>query len=210
MVLHGIFVPMPDQFDWESLGRLAEDQAGYFTAAQAAATVGVHRNTLAHHARPGGRLERSGRGLYRLRFFPGSPFEHVAAAWVAAGPDEAVVSHESALELYELSDVIADQIHLTLPRARRHRRAPVGVRFHFPHAPVADGELRRVHGMRATTVERTLLDVLQEGGTQPEQIDMAIDQSLARGLTTPKRLRAAAERRPATVRRALERRLGAR
>jgi predicted transcriptional regulator of viral defense system len=209
MILHDTFVRMPDQIDWESLGRLAEDQAGYFTAAQATA-IGAHRNTLAHHARPGGRLERSGRGLYRLRFFPGSPCEHVAAAWVAAGPAEAVVSHESALELYELSDVIADQVHLTLPRERRHRRAPVGVRFHFPHAPVADNEQRRVHGVRATTVERTLLDVLQDGGTQPEQIDMAIEQSLARGLTTPKRLRTVAERRPATVRQALERRLSTR
>jgi predicted transcriptional regulator of viral defense system len=209
MISHGIVVRMPARIDWESLGRLAEDQAGYFTAAQAAA-IGAHRNTLAHHARRGGRLERSGRGLYRLRFFPSSPFEHIAAAWVAAGPDEATVSHKSALELYDLSDVIADQVHLTLPRERRHRRAPVGVRFHFPHAPVGDDERRRVHGLRATAVERTLLDVLQDGETQPEQIDMAIEQSLARGLTTPRRLHAAAEHRPATVRRSLERRLGGR
>lgn len=200
---------IPDQIDWESLGRLAEDQAGYFTTAQAAA-IGAHRNTLAHHARPGGRLERAGRGLYRLRFFPSSPFEHIAAAWVAAGPDEATISHESALELYELSDIIADKVHLTLPRERRHRRPPVGVRFHFPLAPIADEERRRVHGLRATAVERTLLDVLQDRGTQPEQIDMAIEQALARGLTTPKRLRAAAEHHPATVRRSLERRLDAR
>lgn len=38
--------------------------------------------------------------------------------------------------------------------------------------------------MRATSVERTLLDVLQ-GATQPEQVDAAISQALDRTLTTP-------------------------
>ena len=92
---------------------LAEGQAGFLTARQAR-ELGVDRDALAYHVRPGGRLERTARGLYRLRFFPRSPFDHAAAAWVASGPDESVISHESALELYELSDVIPDEVHLTL------------------------------------------------------------------------------------------------
>jgi len=194
---------MNDQDRWEVLGRVAESQAGYVATAQAE-QAGFHRNALRHHTREGGRLERTGRGLYRLRFYPSSPFDHIAAAWMLAGSEIAVVSHESALELYDLSDVIPSKIHLTLPRRYRHRKAPVGVRFHFPRESLADGEVRHVRGLPTTSVERTILDAL-EAGTQPEQIEMAVRQAVDRVLTTPKRLRAAAASRAATVRATIER-----
>jgi predicted transcriptional regulator of viral defense system len=203
MVSHGIVVQMDDQDRWEVLGRVAESQAGYVTTAQAE-KAGFHRNALRHHTREGGRLERAGRGLYRLRFYPSSPFDHIAATWVLAGPEIAVVSHESALELYDLSDVVPSKIHLTLPRRYRHRAAPVGVRFHYPREPLSDGEVRRVHGLPTTSPERTILDAL-EAGTQPEQIEMAVRQAVDRALTTPKRLRAAAAGRAATVQATVER-----
>jgi len=196
-------VQMTDQDRWEMLGRVAESQGGYVTSAQAE-EAGFHRNALRHHAREGGRLERVGRGLYRLRFYPSSPFDHIAAAWMLAGSEIAVVSHESALELYDLSDVIPSKIHLTLPRRYRHRKAPVGVRFHFPRESLADGEVRHVRGLPTTSVERTILDAL-ETGTQPEQIEMAVRQAVDRVLTTPRRLRVAAAGRPSTVRTKIER-----
>jgi predicted transcriptional regulator of viral defense system len=193
---------MADQEAWETLGRIAEGQAGYITTAQAEA-VGVHRNTLRAQAREGGRLERAARGLYRLRFYPGSPFEQIAAAWVQTGPGHAVVSHESALELYDLADVVPSEVHLTLPRQYRHRRPRRGVRLHRPRTPLRDSEVRRMHGVRTTTPERTLLDVL-ETGTQPEQVERALQQSLERALTTPARLQRASEGRSKTTRRQLE------
>ena len=208
MDTHGIIVQMHDQTDWEMLGRIAEGQAGYVTPAQARA-AGFHRNTLLHHAREGGRLEKIARGLYRLRFYPRSPFESIAAAWVQTDPDEAVVSHESALELYGLSDVAPSDVHLTLPREQRWRKAPIGTRFHRPRQPLARKDVRRVEGMRATSPERTILDVL-EGGTQPEQVEQAVREALARALTTKARLRASATNRPATIRKALETLIGAR
>src|SRR5262245_26242459 len=178
---------------WEVLGRIAESQAGFVTTAQAQ-QAGFHRNTVRHHDREGGRLERAGRGLYRVRFYPSSPFDHIAAACVLAGPRIAVVSHESALELYDLSDVVPSKVHLTLPRRYRHRAAPVGVRFHFPRQPLADGEVRHVHGLPTTSPERTILDALA-AGTQPEQIELAVRQAAERVLTTPTRLSAAAQSR---------------
>ncbi len=205
MVLHGIVVQMTDQDRWEVLGRVAESQGGYVTTAQAE-EAGFHRNALRHHAREGGRLEHAGRGLYRLRFYPSSPFDHIAAAWMLTGAEIAVVSHESALELYDLSDVIPSKVHLTLPRRYRHRKAPVGVRLHYPREPLAGGEVRRVHGLPTTSVERTILDSL-EAGTQPEQIEMAVQQAVDRALTTPKRLRDAAQGRTARGRSLIERSL---
>jgi predicted transcriptional regulator of viral defense system len=193
---------MADQEAWEAVGRLAEEQAGYITPAQAE-ELGVHRNTLRDQAHAGGRVERAGRGLYRLRFYPRSPFEHIAAAWVRAGPDVAAVSHESALELYSLADVAPADVHLTLPREYRHRRPPEGVRFHWPRMPLQTDEVRRVGAVRATSPERTLLDLL-EAGTQPEQIQLAVRQALERALTTPNRLRTAGIARNKTTRDRLE------
>ena len=121
-----------------------------------------------------------------------------------AGPDVAVVSHESALALYGLADVAPSEAHLTLPRRYRYRVAPSGARFHFPREPLGDREVRRVQGLRTTSPERTILDVL-EAGTQLEQVVMAVRQAVERALTTPKRLRTAAAERASTVQTAVER-----
>jgi predicted transcriptional regulator of viral defense system len=193
---------MSDRIDHDGLYRIAESQAGYFTAEQALDT-GMDRSTLLHHARPGGRYERVRRGLYRLRHFPSSPHEHVVAAWLDLSAP-AVVSHESALELYELSDVIPSTVHITLPRTKRGQRPRSGVRFHVLTDPPSPDETRRVDGVLTTSPERTIVDSL-EAGTQPEQIELAVEQALGRGLTTPRRLRAAAASRPNRVRSFIDR-----
>jgi predicted transcriptional regulator of viral defense system len=191
--------------DHDRLYRQAESQAGYFTAQQAV-NAGMDRSTLRHHARPGGRYERTRRGLYRLRHFPSSPYEHVMAAWLPLRDAGAVVSHESALELDELSDVIPDTVHLSLPRSERGQRRRTGVQLHTLNRPPEKAEIREIAGLPVTSAERTIVDSL-EAGAQPEQIEIAVRQALERGLTTPRRLRAAALTRPARVRRFIDRRL---
>lgn len=52
------------------------------------------------------------------------------AAWLTAGEKIAAVSHESALDLHGLSDVIPNKVHLTLPRAKRYRSPSPGVAIH--------------------------------------------------------------------------------
>jgi predicted transcriptional regulator of viral defense system len=192
---------MSHRVDHDGLYRIAESQAGYFTTEQAL-DAGMDRSTLHHHARPGGRYERVRRGLYRLRHFPSSPHEHVVAAWLDL-PSPAVVSHESALELYDLSDVIPNAVHITLPRAMRGQRPRPGVRFHTLEHPPGPNETRRVAGVLVTNADRTIVDSLK-AGTQLEQIELAVRQALGRGLTTPRRLRAAAAGRPTRVRRFID------
>ena len=193
---------MSDRVDHDSLYWTAESQAGYFTAEQAL-EAGMDRSTLHHHARPGGRYERVRRGLYRLRHFPSSPHEHVVAAWLPL-PKPAVVSHESALELYDLSDVIPNAVHITLPRAQRGQRARPGVRFHTLERPPGPDETRRVACVVATSPERTIVDSL-DAGTQLEQIELAVSQALERSLTTPRRLTTVVAPRPAHVRTFIDR-----
>lgn len=189
--------------DHEDLYRLAESQAGYFTARQAV-EAGMDRSTLRHHARAdGGRYEHARRGLYRLRHFPSSPHEHVVAAWLPLRDAGGVVSHESALELHDLSDVMPTAIHISLPRAKRGQRPRPGVRLRTLEHPPGRPEVVAVHGVPTTTPERTIADAA-EGDTQPEQVEMAIRQALDRALTTPRRLRAAAQNRSARARRLIE------
>jgi predicted transcriptional regulator of viral defense system len=175
---------------------VAATQQGYFTAAQAA-SCGYSPALLAHHAR-GGRFLRVRRGLYRLREYPSSPREGVMAAWLAAGPEHAVVSHESALDLLELSDVIPNAIHLTIPRSRRGLVAPHGVLLHTTTRPPRREETTERAGIRLTGPLRTILDAA-EWGTGPEQIVLAVGQALARGWLTAGELRRAADERNGRV-----------
>ena len=178
---------------------LAEGNAGYLTA-RAAADAGLARSTLSHHARPGGRLVHVARGLYRLRDFPSSPHEHIVAGWLRTPPSaDAVVSHESALELDDLSDVIADEVHVTVPRTR-HRKQIEGVVVHLTTFPVTRRQRHTVLGIPVTTADRTIIDILRSTG-MTEQVEAAVEQALQRGLTTKRRLRATAEEFPKTLQR---------
>jgi predicted transcriptional regulator of viral defense system len=109
------------------------------------------------------------------------------AAWLSAGPTGTVVSHESALDLLNLSDVIPNAIHLTVPRSRRHLPRLPGVAFHTTTRPLRREDITIREGIRLTDPTRTIVDAA-EMGTAPEQIEMAIAQALSRGWTTPTRL----------------------
>ena len=102
----------------------------------------------------------------------------------------AVVSHESALDLWDLSDVVPNAVHLTVPRAQRTlaKRPPPGVIVHTTTRRWEPGDVRKTHGLPATSPERTILDAA-EAGTQPEQIEMAVAQAQARGWLDGQQLR---------------------
>lgn len=170
---------------------IAATQSGYFTTAQAR-TSGYSRALLAHHAATG-RFVRARRGLYRFRQYPSSPREEVMAAWLAMAPD-AVVSHESALDLLGLADTIPDHIHLTVPRSKRSLRPQQQVTLHTATQPPQPDEIVVREGMKLTSPSRTILDVAQSAGA-PDQVARAIRQALEGGLTTRDRLLAGARHR---------------
>lgn len=170
----------------DRLFQIASQQAGYFTARQAR-DCGYSWALLSHHVQ-GGRFLRERRGLYRLQQFPSSPREEVVAAWLAVGPDEAVVSHESALDLLGLSDVVPGTIHLTVPRSKRPRHpTPQGVTVHTTTRPLGPGDVVLRGGVRVTAPARSIVDAAQ-AGTAPEQIVLAVEQAVRRGMTTRARL----------------------
>ncbi len=179
------------------LFEIAAEQLGYFTAGEAR-DCGFSWNLLSHHSQ-GGRFIRVRRGLYRFRDFPPSRHEDVMAAWLSVGKDTAVVSHESALELLDLSDVIPSAIHVTVPRARRHLPALSGVTIHTTTRPIESRDITIREGIRLTVATRTILDVV-ETGVAPEQVELAISQAIERGLATEQQLSVVARERSRRVR----------
>jgi predicted transcriptional regulator of viral defense system len=168
-------------------------QSGYFTADQAS-EHGVSRQLLNHHVRQG-RFERVRRGLYRVRGFPTSQHDDIREKWMAVGMDKAILSHESALALLELSDNVPERVHLLVPRRHRGLRRPPGVVI---HTRADDEEVAAVwrDGMPLTAPARTLVDVA--GELQPEQAAMAAQQALRLGLLTRRQLEQEATRRGKT------------
>jgi predicted transcriptional regulator of viral defense system len=175
---------------------MATEQHGYFTAAQARA-CGYSAPLLSYHTRHG-KFLREQHGLYRIRDFPPSPHEEVMAAWLAVGAETSVVSHESALELLGLADVIPVAVHLTVPRSRRGLRPPAGVRLHTTTRPMSATDTTVIAGIRITAPVRTILETA-EAGLGPEQVERAVRQALDRGLISRRALSKAAEERGGRV-----------
>jgi len=173
--------------DPQELYRIAESQAGYFTARQAHA-AGFSFALLNYHLKQG-RFLRVRRGVYRLAQFPEMPHADLFVAWLAAG-EKAVLSHESALALYGLTDLLPAEIHLTVPRTAS-RRLP-GIRFHT--ARLHAEEITRRQGLPVTTPARTIVDLIRSGMAE-EWVRQAIHQALARGMLNETMLREEAARR---------------
>ncbi len=93
------------------------------------------------------------------------------AAWLAVGKDTAVVSHESALDLLDLSDSIPDAVHLTVPRSQRKTPSIPGVKVHTTDRPIGPGEREHREGMAVTSATRSILDAAEKGAG-PEQIQL--------------------------------------
>lgn len=172
----------------EALFEIAAQQAGYFTAQQAKSS-GFSSALISYHAGRG-TFTRVTRGLYRLRDYPSSRQENLFAARLATGPESAI-SHDSALEVYGLTDLIPDQVHVTVPRGRTVSKRLHGVRVHTTTRPLSGDQIAIRGGLRLTAPARTLVDAA-EAGSAPEQIERAIDEAIQRGLTTPEMLHAAA------------------
>jgi predicted transcriptional regulator of viral defense system len=133
-----------------ALYALAATQGGYFTARQAA-TCGDSAVHLQYHTRVRNFLH-AGHGLYRIPTLPRSEHDDLIriSLWSRSreGTPQAVVSHETALALDELSEVIPSFTHVTVPRIVR-KRPPKGCVLHKDGLTPAESEERA--GFRVST-----------------------------------------------------------
>lgn len=164
----------------EQLALIAAGQGGYFTAKQAT-SVG-YSSRLQHHHAATGNWRRIERGIYRLPVTPAGRNEgFIRASLWSAG--KGVVSHESALALYEMSDVMPESVHLTVPKTFRKRRE--GVVLH--RGALEPESIRREQGFLVTTPLQTIADAANSSLAQ-EHLIRAVGDALRSGLVRHKRL----------------------
>jgi predicted transcriptional regulator of viral defense system len=175
---------------------LAEEQLGYFSAEQAR-VAGLGRSAIAK-MQTRGAVERVSRGVYRLSRFPASRLGQYMEACLWPAGLRGVISHESALTLYELSDVSPPTIQITVPAAYRVRR-PVPAYLTVHHADLDGSDVGTYEGILVTSPERAIRDC-HAAHLGHELVAQAIDDAEAYGRLS---LRAATRLRDALLGRGL-------
>jgi len=101
---------------------VAVEQYGYVTT-QDARNLGVAPSELTKLAARGA-LEHVSQGVYRFPQWPVGTNDHLMEAVLWTRDPRAALSHDTALDLYELSKINPDKTHVTIPRRdKKLRRA---------------------------------------------------------------------------------------
>lgn len=159
---------------------LAQDQHGYLRAEDARA-AGFDPKRLVDYERRG-LAERVAYGVYRMNAIPAGDLDEYmrAALWpMGAG----VLSHETALDLYELCDVNPARIDVTVPVGyRTHREVPELYRLH--PRDLGTEQTGRLRGLPIVTPLRAILDGI-ESGVRGNLIEQAIETAERQSLLSP-------------------------
>jgi predicted transcriptional regulator of viral defense system len=138
---------------------LAEQNDGLVTATQAR-KLGITDSVLARLTQRG-KLERVARGVYHIPYFPADRLSQYreAVLWARAsqGPEQVVLSHETALGVYGISDANPARVHLTVPKSARLRRQK-------PKWIVIHRGVTTHQGLPVTTVAKSVMDVMETTG----------------------------------------------
>jgi len=148
----------------DSLRDIAADYGGMVTVQQAVAD-GISPMQLVLLERRG-RLERAARGLYRFPTWPTDELRqyHFATLWPQSHRklSYAVVSHESAIELYNLTQLNPGVVHVTVPRKTRiSRDTPAWLQLHFEDIDDRDRTFER--GVPVVSIPRAIEELSPYG-----------------------------------------------
>lgn len=162
----------------DQLFDVADQQQGYFTALQAQA-CGIPRSNF-HRRLTSGDWVRERRGIYRLARYPVTdrPELVIYSLWSSdrKGNVRAVWSHETAMDIHDLSDVMPAKMHMTVPRGfRKGTLIPKVLHLHYDKIDGSDVEVRQ--GYRVTTPIRTMIDVAGERRVSPDLIAQGLEQA---------------------------------
>ncbi|MDE0118562.1 MAG: type IV toxin-antitoxin system AbiEi family antitoxin domain-containing protein [Bdellovibrionales bacterium] len=173
----------------EILYQVAEEQKGLFTARQAV-QAGYDERNHPYHVKSGNWI-REQRGIYRLKNFPYSPDSQLSlwSLWSCnrVGEIQGVYSHETALQIYDLSDLSPSKLHMTVPIDFR-RRAQVSNILVLHKNDLKPSEWRTIAGYRVTNPTRTLFDILHSDISK-RFVNQVIREGLSRGLFPKQKLK---------------------
>ncbi|MBI2026641.1 MAG: type IV toxin-antitoxin system AbiEi family antitoxin domain-containing protein [Deltaproteobacteria bacterium] len=170
----------------EKLYRIADGQVGLFTVQQAM-RAGYDSRNHSYYVRKGYWIKEC-RGVYRLRHYPYSDDSHLVlwALWSRNKKDQpqGVYSHETALNIHGLTDLMPSKLHMTVPIPfRRHSKVPKILILYKAH--VTSGDIKQMGGYSVTSAARTISDLIKRG-TPEEVLEQAIVLGLKKGIVTRK------------------------
>jgi predicted transcriptional regulator of viral defense system len=162
------------------LAEVANERYGFVTPDDAR-ELGVNPMNLVRMAERG-QIERRGTGLYRFPLTPESRLDPYMEAALWPRRAQGVLSRETALDLYELSDVHPAKIHITVPRGYRVRReVPPAYRLH--HEDLKPNQITLHEGIATVTPEHAIRQA-HEAHLGAALIGQAIDQGEQSGRLT--------------------------
>ena len=162
------------------LAGVANERYGFVTPDDAR-DLGISPMNLVRMAERG-QIERRGTGLYRFPLTPASSLDAYMEATLWPRGARGFLSHETALELYELSDVHPARIHITVPRGHRIRRqVPPAYRIH--HEDLEPGQIGLHEGIAVVTPAHAIRQA-HEAHLGPALVGQAIDQGEQNGRLT--------------------------
>lgn len=169
----------------QALFQIADSQMGHFTSQQAE-KAGISNKNHAYHVKVG-HWKRVMRGIYRLSNYPLSDNEELMVwfLWSKNREDipQGVFSHETALDIYNLTDINPPQIHMIVPREfKRLNPIPKVIKLH--RNILKKSEIKSYQGMKITTPLRTLQDLAKKGSISPEFLSVAVNEAMKKGLVT--------------------------
>lgn len=132
-----------------------------------------------------GKLQRVAYGLYRFPEWPAGPRDYLMEAVLWARDPAAALSHETALDAYELSDVNPDLIHVTIPqRVKAMRRTETPAAYVIHQEDLAPAQ-RTFWEQIPIVIPATAIDQCIAGGVRSDLIRQALEQARDRGLIDP-------------------------
>ena len=166
-----------------ALYQIASEQCGLFTSRQAI-EAGFNAKNHLYYVKAG-YWEKEHRGIYRLKDFPlEASHEYVLwSLWSCnrTGEVQGVFGFETALSIYELSDVSPTKIHMITPRSfSKKSTLPKVLVLH--HDNLKPEDWQDMGGYRVTTPTKTLSDIIFSQRISREFVCQAIEEGMGRGL----------------------------
>lgn len=171
------------------LFRIAEGQQGYFTSQQAEecgfSPTNFHRYIASSE------WIKELRGIYRLAHYPITDRPELVLWSLWSRNKKGIVlgvwSHETALDIYELSDVMPSKLHMSVPKKfRRRTDIPKNLNLHF--AELSEADIQAQQGYLVTTPLRTILDITEAGELSHDLITQAVHDAFQKGVVSYKEL----------------------
>lgn len=159
----------------------AVDQHGFVTLAEAR-DLGLTRPAI-DMLLARGRLERAASGVYRVPQVPETRYDPYMLAVLWTGAVEACLSHDTALDAYEVCDINPDRIHVTVRPGRRIRRAG-GEGYAVHHQTLAANQVGWWQRIPTVTLP-TAIDQCLRAGLPAYLLRQAITTAAERGALRP-------------------------